>query len=154
MPASGTIASLSGALTINTASFSATGAITSSGAITAASFSAGSDYRIKENVVMLSDEFTVDDLNPVIYQTIKNKETHIGFIAHELQEHYPYLVTGEKDGEEIQSVNYIGLIGVLVKEIQTLKQQVKTLMKKETSKEIIHERFSFVTGSTLEDVRR
>ena len=105
-------------------------------------------------MVSLSDEFTVDDLNPVIYQTKKNKETHIGFIAHELQEHYPYLVNGEKDGEEIQSVNYIGLIGVLVKEIQTLKQQVKMLMKNETGMGIKKEEFAFVSGTSLEDVRR
>ena len=45
----------------------------------------------------------------------------MGFIAHELQEHYPFLVTGVKDGPETQSVNYIGLIGLLTKEIQQLK---------------------------------
>eukprot|EP01036_Dinobryon_divergens_P051018 gene51018-68296_t len=30
-----------------------------------------------------------------------------GFIAHELQEVFPYLVTGKKDGYEMQSVDYI-----------------------------------------------
>jgi hypothetical protein len=138
----------------NKGGISGAGTITSTGAITGLSINASSDYRIKENVVSLSDEFTVDDLNPVIYQTKKNKETHIGFIAHELQEHYPYLVNGEKDGEEIQSVNYIGLIGVLVKEIQTLKQQVKMLMKNETGMGIKKEEFAFVSGTSLEDVRR
>ena len=158
IPANGTITSGTGYIAINVVQIDSAGNMSTTGTISAVSFSASSDYRIKENVVPLSDEFTVDDLNPVIYQTKKSKETHIGFIAHELQEHYPYLVNGEKDGEEIQSVNYIGLIGVLVKEIQTLKQQVKTLMKQETTRvrteEIINERFSFVPGSTLEDVRR
>jgi hypothetical protein len=37
------------------------------------------------------------------------------------------LVTGEKDGEEYQSVNYIGLMGILIKEIQELKKENKKL---------------------------
>ena len=49
----------------------------------------------------------------------------MGFIAHELQEHYPFLVTGVKDGPDTQSVNYIGLIGLLTKEIQQLKADNK-----------------------------
>jgi hypothetical protein len=36
-------------------------------------------------------------------------------------------VEGEKDGEHMQSVNYVGLIGVLIKEIQDLKKRVQTL---------------------------
>ncbi len=48
-------------------------------------------------------------------------------IAHEVQEYYPFLVEGEKDGYNTQSVNYIGLIGVLIKEIQELKREIKIL---------------------------
>ena len=51
----------------------------------------------------------------------------MGFIAHELQEHFPFLVSGEKDGAENQSVNYIGLIALLVKEIQELKERMETV---------------------------
>jgi hypothetical protein len=60
------------------------------------------------------------------------KGTHqpgLGVIAHELQEEYPFMVTGEKDGDETQSVNYIYLIGILIKEIQDLKKTV-SIMKK------------------------
>ena len=32
-------------------------------------------------------------------------EVECGLIAHELQEHYPDLVIGEKDGSELQRVN-------------------------------------------------
>jgi hypothetical protein len=58
-----------------------------------------------------------------------NKES-IGVIAHELQEHFPFLVEGTKDGQQTQTVNYIGLIGVLIKEIQELKQRVYALETK------------------------
>ena len=51
----------------------------------------------------------------------------IGLLAHEVQEHFPYLVNGEKDGEHNQSVNYTGLIGLLIHEIQQLKCRVSDL---------------------------
>jgi hypothetical protein len=156
---SGGITISSGALTLPStgASITSSGSIgifdkvtiTTAGAITAFSYSANSDYRIKENIVPLDESYTVDNLNPVIYQTKQTQETHIGFIAHELQEHYPFMVSGTKDGKEIQSVNYTGLIGVLVKEIQTLKQQVKLMQNKTTPRP-----FTFVPGESLEDVRR
>jgi hypothetical protein len=70
---------------------------------------------------------TIDNLRPVSYKNIKIGKQDIGLIAHELQEVYPFLVTGEKDGENLQSVNYIGLIGILIKEIKELKSEVKIL---------------------------
>jgi hypothetical protein len=51
----------------------------------------------------------------------------MGFIAHELQEQFPSLVSGEKDDKDYQSVNYTGLIALLVKEIQDLKKEVRDL---------------------------
>jgi len=51
-----------------------------------------------------------------------SQQPHIGFIAHELQEHFPTAVSGEKDGEKMQSVNYSELVPVLVKEVQELKK--------------------------------
>ena len=62
----------------------------------------------------------------------KSGKQDIGLIAHELQEHYPFLVSGKKDGKEMQSVNYTGLIGVLIKEIQELKITVKELKSRVT----------------------
>ena len=100
------------------------------GTCAATTFASSSDYRIKEDVAVLDDSFNVDKLRPVTY-TNKNTGKHdIGFIAHEVQQEFPYLVSGEKDGEQMQSLNYIGLIGVLVKEIQELKKRVQILENK------------------------
>ena len=69
-----------------------------------------------------------------------NKQTNkqdIGFIAHELQEHYPELVNGVKDGAELQSINYIGLIPVLINEVKFLKKTVKDLQEKLENKGIL-----------------
>jgi hypothetical protein len=101
------------------------------GSITATSFNATSDYRVKENVSTLDlNLYNTNNLRPVIYRHISSGKTNIGIIAHELQEYYSFLVDGEKDGLKTQSVNYIGLIGVLIKEIQELKKRVSDLEKK------------------------
>jgi Chaperone of endosialidase len=83
-----------------------------------------SDYRIKSDISELDDFFTVDSLRPVSYENQLTNSRDIGLIAHEVQEHYPYLVSGKKDGNERQSVNYTGLIGILIHEIKCLKRKV------------------------------
>ena len=52
-----------------------------------------------------------------------------GFIAHEVQDIFPEIVEGDKDGEEYQSINYSGLIPILVNEIKKLKEEIKNLKK-------------------------
>ena len=97
------------------------------GTVSAASYNTTSDYRIKETAAPLDETFSVDKLRPVTYTNLNSGKQDIGLIAHELQEVYPFLVTGEKDGQEMQTVNYTGLIGVLIKEIQDLKHDVAQL---------------------------
>jgi hypothetical protein len=91
----------------------------------AQTFTATSDYRMKKNVESLDDTYTVDVLRPVQYEFISNDKKHVGFIAHEVQEHYPFLVKGEKDGPTPQSLDYNGFIGILTKEIKDLKALVR-----------------------------
>lgn len=86
-----------------------------------------SDYRIKDIIEPLNSSYTVDNLKPIKYYNKKSGREEIGFIAHEVQEVFPCLVTGEKDGPDIQTLNYIGLIGILTKEIQNLKAEVAEL---------------------------
>uniref|UniRef100_A0A6C0K1W5 Peptidase S74 domain-containing protein n=1 Tax=viral metagenome TaxID=1070528 RepID=A0A6C0K1W5_9ZZZZ len=89
-----------------------------------------SDYRVKTNVKPLCDtSFNIDNIVPKYYFNTMVNKPQIGFIAHELQQEYPFLVTGVKDGPETQGVDYPGLIGVLVKEIQGLKERVRILEK-------------------------
>jgi hypothetical protein len=96
--------------------------------LTAAAFYPTSDYRIKDNVLDLDEEYTLDNLKPVQYDNKLTGQHDIGFIAHEVQEIFPYLVNGSKDDDlQNQSLNYIGLIGVLVKETKELKKRVRSL---------------------------
>ena len=110
-----------------------TGSISTNGS--AVSFNTGSDYRLKENVIPLKDGLDrVNKLNPVQFDWKELQETDEGFIAHEVQEIVPYVVKGEKDGEEIQTMDYGKLTPLLVKAIQEqqaiiddLKSRIATL---------------------------
>ena len=94
------------------------------GTVNAFSYNATSDYRVKTDVKPLDASFNIDVLKPVTYTNTRHGRQDVGFIAHEVQEHYPFLVNGQKDGEQMQSLNYIGLIGILTKEIQDLKRRL------------------------------
>jgi hypothetical protein len=89
-----------------------------------------SDYRLKTNVTELDGSYTIDNLEPIQYDNILSNKHEFGLIAHEVQTVYPELVKGEKDGSEYQRVNYNGLIGVLVKEVQELNRRKDDLCKK------------------------
>jgi hypothetical protein len=113
-----------------TAMLDVSGNVNIKGAVYGTSFTVTSDYRIKDNPQPLNNTFNVDKLRPLHYiNKLSNKED-LGFIAHEVQELYPYLVDGDKDDEkQNQSLNYTGLIAILVKEIQELKTDVNNLKK-------------------------
>jgi len=101
--------------------------LTINNTLTAGSFSTSSDYRIKTDISQLDETITLDNLRPVKYlQTLINKPQY-GLIAHELQEYYPDLVVGKKDGKEWQKVNYTGLIALLINEIKQLKRELTEL---------------------------
>jgi hypothetical protein len=95
--------------------------------ISALNFTSLSDYRIKTNVLPLTQNYVVDCLKPVTYHHMLKNKDDVGFIAHELQEIYPFLVSGSKNGGDYQSIEYTGLIPILVKEIQELKKRVLAL---------------------------
>jgi hypothetical protein len=103
------------------------GSVNIDGSCNALAFSVSSDYRIKENVELLNETYNIDLLKPVTYFNTKSGVQDIGLIAHELQEIYPELVNGVKDGPTLQSVNYIGIIPIIIREIQGLKKEIDQL---------------------------
>ena len=50
-----------------------------------------------------------------------------GVLAHELQEVIPYAVQGEKDGKEMQGVDYSKLVPILIKSVQELSAEIDIL---------------------------
>jgi hypothetical protein len=97
------------------------------GTTTSATFNATSDYRLKDNITNLDGTYIIDNLRPVKYTFKSNNSEQIGFIAHEVQEHYPMLVDGEKDGEIHQSINMNGIIPLLVNDLKRSKERISEL---------------------------
>ena len=72
----------------------------------------------------------VQKLNPVSYTWIDDevKVTEEGFIAHEVQEAgWTTGISGEKDGEDVQSMDYGRITPLLVKAIQEQQAQIDAL---------------------------
>jgi hypothetical protein len=70
---------------------------------TGVELASNSDYRLKENVVdtpSLLDNIKKIKVRNYNYINDEDKTTETGFIAHELQEIFPSIVTGEKDAFE------------------------------------------------------
>ena len=100
---------------------------------TTCTFNNVSDYRLKENVVDITDGIArVKQLFPRRFNFIKNPDTTVdGFIAHEAQAVVPEAVCGEKDGEQMQGIDPSKLVPLLtaalqeaIGEIETLKQRL------------------------------
>jgi hypothetical protein len=97
----------------------------------ATTFTTTSDYRLKENIVPVESGLNrLMQLKPSKFNWITTGEEAEGFIAHELQEIFPYAVAGEKDAIysstgniKPQSVDYGRITPLLVKAIQELKSE-------------------------------
>lgn len=100
------------------------------GTVTAFSYSETSDYRVKQNQTPIMSNRTIDDLKPIEYDFM-GRFHDMGFLAHEVQEIFPFLVSGNKDDNNLQSIKYNSFIALLVKEIQDLKKRVAFLEKQD-----------------------
>jgi hypothetical protein len=86
-----------------------------------------SDYRLKEDLKSFNGLEIVDQIKTYNYKWKKADARGYGALAHELQEVFPDAVTGEKDGEDMQGVDYSTLVPVLIKSIQELKAEIELL---------------------------
>ena len=97
------------------------------GTITATDFNSTSDLNLKENIHTVKNALeTVNSLRGVSFDWKETGKGSYGVIAQELEEILPDLV---KNGE-VKSVNYNGLIGVLIEAVKELSEEVKELKKK------------------------
>ena len=102
------------------------GSISSSGSAT--TYSTSSDYRLKHDIQPMTGALAkVQQLKPVTYKWNADDSESQGFIAHELQEVVPECVTGEKDGEQMQGVDYGKLTPILTAALQEAITKIETL---------------------------
>ena len=106
------------------------GSIRTSGSATA--FNTGSDYRLKHDVQPLTGGLaTIGALKPSTYKWNADDSHGEGFIAHELAEHIPLAVSGEKDAVDAegriqpQGVDYSKIVVHLVAAVQELTAKLE-----------------------------
>lgn len=97
------------------------------GIITATDFNSTSDINLKENIQTVENPLeTIQSLRGVSFDWKESGKKSYGVIAQELQEVLPELI----GGGEIKSVNYNGLIGVLIEAVKELSAEVEELKRK------------------------
>ena len=93
-----------------------------------------SDERLKENIEELSLSSSKIDhllnLKPVKYnlKSDKNKQTHFGLVAQDVEQIYPELV--HHDNKQYKSLNYIEFIPILIEKMKKMQEQIDTLNKR------------------------
>jgi hypothetical protein len=101
-----------------------TGNVVSSGIVTAQDFDALSDINFKENVTTVNNALLkVEQLRGVKFDWKESGTPSYGVIAQELEQVLPELV----HGNDPKTVNYNGIIGVLIEAIKELKAEVEEL---------------------------
>jgi len=105
------------------------GGIAVSGSTTV--YATSSDYRLKENVTAISDGITrLKTLKPYRFNFISDTtKTVDGFFAHEVTA-VPEAIVGEKDAEEMQSLDYAKLTPLLTAALQEAITKIETLETK------------------------
>lgn len=109
------------------------GSITTGGSTT--SFNTTSDYRLKENVVTISDGiYRLKQLKPSRFNFISAPSVTIdGFLAHEVQTVIPESITGEKDAVDeegkpiFQCIDQSKLVPLLTAALQEAISKIESL---------------------------
>jgi hypothetical protein len=114
----------------NTSVTSNIGSITRVGSTPVVAYNTTSDYRLKEDFKQIKGLELISKIKVYDFKWKGIDDRMDGVIAHELQEVIPYAVTGEKDGENMQSVDYSKLVPILIQSIQELKAEIEILKNK------------------------
>ena len=96
----------------------------------ATAFNTSSDYRLKEDLQDFKGLDLVSKISVYDYKWKADDSRSYGVMAHELEEVLPQAVSGEKDAEEMQAVDYSKIVPLLVKSIQELKAEIEILKNK------------------------
>lgn len=105
----------------------ASGQIQAAGQITADSFNATSDARLKTNIKPLTYHDSILDIPVCEYDWKESGKHAIGFIAQELKEVYPELVDENEEG--ILSIKETKLVYLLIEEVKKLKEEIQELKR-------------------------
>ena len=112
---------------------SISGDLNVSGIVTAADFNSTSDENLKYDIRKVKNSISLlNEINGIMFKWKSNNKSSIGVIAQEVEKVFPELISNG----EVKSVNYNGLIGVLIEavkehsiQINILKTEIEKLKK-------------------------
>ena len=94
--------------------------------VTAQDFNSVSDFRLKTDIHNIDAPLDkIESLNGVLFKWESGGEVSGGVIAQEVLEVLPELVSNTEDGT--LSVNYNGIIGLLIESIKELKFEIDSI---------------------------
>jgi hypothetical protein len=111
----------------NTAYYTDPASTSNLNSVTAVDFNSTSDIKLKTNVTQIRNSIKkISQLNGVSFNWKNTNKPSLGVIAQEVEKVFPELV----NDSETKTVNYNGLIGVLIEAIKELKGEVEELKSK------------------------
>jgi hypothetical protein len=97
------------------------------GVITATDFNSASDLTLKTNIQSISNPIDkILQINGVTFNWRESNKPSVGIIAQEIEKVFPELVNGENP----KTVNYNGLIGLLIEAIKEQQIEINNLKDK------------------------
>ena len=116
--------SITGDITL-TGDASISGGVNVTGVVTATDFNSSSDINLKDNVSPIDDPLMkIMSISGVTFDWKDTGKSSVGVIAQEVEGILPQLI-GESDGNK--TVNYNGLVGLLVEAVKNLTMEVEHL---------------------------
>jgi len=110
--------------TVSASSFSTPGGLNVVGVITCTDLNSTSDKNLKYDIRKIKNSISLlNEINGVEFKWKSNDKPSIGVIAQEVEKVLPELI----GGGETKSVNYNGLIGVLIEAVKTQQTQIDEL---------------------------
>ena len=97
------------------------------GVVTATDFNSTSDLSLKTNIQTIPNPIDkILQINGVTFNWRENNKPSVGIIAQEIEKVFPELVNGENP----KTVNYNGLIGLLIEAIKEQQTEINNLKDK------------------------
>ena len=121
-----------GTATVDSGLTISAGGINVTGIVTATDFNSASDAKLKTNIQPIEDPLhKVSQIQGVSFNWIENNKPSMGVIADEVQKILPELVSDT----DPKTVNYNGLIGLLIEVVKEQQVKIESLEKRITKLE-------------------
>ena len=115
---------MGGNLDLNSNNITGTGNINITGTVTATDINSASDIKLKKNVKQIEDPISkIMSIEGVSFNWKSNNKPSLGVTADHLQNILPELVKED----DIKSVNYNGLVGLLIECVKNQQKQIDEL---------------------------